>query len=527
MKFPLGIQSFRQIREDGYVYVDKTDMVYSLVHEGKTYFLSRPRRFGKSLLVSTLEAYFLGHKELFKGLKIYSMETEWKTHPVFHLSFGGQNFSEPYTLKAVLEEFVSMREKEYGRNELAITLESRFRSVIKNAYDKTGQRVAVLIDEYDKPLLDVMSSNVNVTLEGGSSMNIEKYNRELLKGFYSVFKEADDYLQFVFLTGVTKFSQVSVFSGFNQPDDISMTSRYETICGITEEEMKESLTGPIEDMGKVYGCGFDRMVQILRKQYDGYHFSKSMAGVYNPFSLLKALKYSDIADYWFQTGTPEYLSRLLISSNENLDEVAGKYYPSSQFIDYEANKEMPLPMIYQSGYLTIKDYRPRTDTFLLDFPNNEVKRGFTALLAGNYLKSREDTKSFIAASVDELYDGNIECFISGLKSFFASIPYSMHLKKDKERFFHYTFYLLLRLASTYVTYTEKQQSQGRVDCVIETDRFIYIIEFKLDGTAEEALQQIEDKGYTAKYATDGRKLFKIGINFSSQTGTISDWKVAE
>ena len=526
MKYPIGIQSFSQIREEGFVYVDKTDLVYSLANEGKTYFLSRPRRFGKSLLVSTLEAYFLGKKDLFKGLKIDSLETEWKTYPVFHLDFNGQNFMEPDTLKHALEEFVGGAEKIYGKDEVALTLGSRFRAVLKRAYEKTGERAVVLVDEYDKPLLDVMGTDMKMRRpDSADEVSLEDYNRELLKGFYSVFKAADESLKFVFLTGVTKFSQVSVFSGFNQPDDISMTAKYDALCGITEQEMIETFAEPIAEMGRNYGCDFEQMVEMLRKQYDGYHFSQKMIGVYNPFSLLNAFSKLTIQDYWFRTGTPTYLVHLLNNSRENLDELVGKYYPTSQFIDYKADKEMPLPMIYQSGYLTIKDYKMRTNTFLLDFPNDEVKRGFTAVLANNYLKPKEDADSVITYCVDDLYDGNIETFITRLTSFFAGIPYSMHQKKDKEQFFHYTFYLLLRLLSTYVTYTEKLQSQGRVDCIVETDKFVYIFEFKLDGTAEEALKQIEDKGYATEYASDSRKLFKVGVNFSSETGTISDWAV--
>ena len=531
MLYPIGIQTFSEIREDGYVYVDKTDLIYSLTHEGKIYFLSRPRRFGKSLLVSTLEAYFSGRKDLFKGLKIDSLETEWKSYPIFHLDFSGQDFTESDTLKNVLEEFVENAEEIYGQDEIAITLGSRFRAVLKRAYEKTGERAVVLIDEYDKPLLDVMGLDMKVQRpDSEGEVSLEDYNRGLLKGFYSVFKAADESLKFVFLTGVTKFSQVSVFSGFNQPNDISMSPKFDTLCGITEQEMTDYFAEPISEMAEHFSCDFETMVEKLRKQYDGYHFSDRLIGVYNPFSLLNAFYHGRIDDYWFQTGTPEYLARLLARYNENLDELTGKYYPRSQFVDYRADKEMPLPMIYQSGYLTIKDYRMRTNTFLLDFPNDEVKRGFTVLLANTYFKSKEDADYAVVSFSDALEDGNLEDFRLKLTSFLASIPYSMRRKEDereKERYFHYTFYLILRLLSTYMVYSEKQQSQGRVDCIVETDKFIYIFEFKLDGTAEEALKQIEDKGYASEYAADLRKLYKIGVSFSSETGTVGDWKVVE
>lgn len=525
MKYPIGIQTFEKIRNEGCVYVDKTDLIYSLTHEGTMFFLSRPRRFGKSLLVSTLDAYFSGKKELFKGLKIDSLEKDWLVYPVFHLDFNGQDFTKSDTLEKVLTRFVTDYEAIYGSDPRDLTIGDRFSLVLKKAYTSTGRRCVVLIDEYDKPLLDVMASDVKVPQEGGEPISLEEYNRNILKGFYSTFKAADASLQFVLLTGVTKFSQVSVSSGFNQPADISMNPKFDALCGITEQELLDTFQKPIGEMAAYYRLSYDGMVEKLRKQYDGYHFSDAMVGIYNPFSLLNAFYCNRVKDYWFQSGTPTYLVHLLNKSNENLNELTGKYYSTDQFIDYKANDEQPLPMIYQSGYLTIKGYKPRTNTFLLDFPNKEVERGFTAILANNYLKSRTDTRSFIIDSLDDLDAGDVPSYITKLTTFFASIPYSMHLKSEKERFFHYTFYLLLRLASTYVTYTEKQQSLGRVDCVIETDKFIYIFEFKLDGTADEALKQIEDKGYAAEYAADSRTLYKIGVNFSSETGTISDWKM--
>ena len=530
MKYPIGIQTFSQVREDGYVYVDKTDLLYSLTHEGKIYFLSRPRRFGKSLLVSTLEAYFLGKKDLFKGLKIDSLETEWKSYPVFHLDFSGQNFTEPDTLLKSIEEFVAEAEGTYGADTYAQTLGSRFRAVLKRAYEKTGARAVVLIDEYDKPLLDVMGLDVKVRRpDSTEEISLEDYNRGLLKGFYSVFKAADESLKFVLLTGVTKFSQVSVFSGFNQPNDISMSPKFDTLCGITEQEMVDYFAEPISEMARHFGCDFETMVERLRKQYDGYHFSDRLIGVYNPFSLLNAFYHDRIDDYWFRTGTPTYLVKLLDRYNENLDELIGKYYTTDEFIDYKADVEKPLPMIYQSGYLTITAYEMEDNMFQLDYPNDEVRRGFVSLVASNYL-SKENVDSWTRMTMRCLKNGNIEEFRSRVTSFFASIPYSMRRKEDereKERYFHYTFYLLMRLSSTYITYTEKQQSGGRVDCVVETEKYVYIFEFKLDGTAVEALKQIEDKGYAKEYAADPRKLYKIGVSFSSETGTVGDWKVAE
>ena len=526
MRYPIGIQTFENIIEDGFVYVDKTDLIYSLVNEGKVYFLSRPRRFGKSLLISTLKCYFEGRKELFKGLKIDKLEKEWNVYPVLHLSFGGQNFPEPYTLDKVLDEFVSEAESIYGKGQFAQTLGSRFKAVLGNAHKKTGKRAVILIDEYDKPLLDVMDAEITIPTDYGKT-SLEEYNRNLLKGFYSVFKEADADLQFVFLTGVTKFSQVSVFSGFNQPDDISLSPQYETLCGITEEEMLTTFAEPIEKMSKSYGCDYNGMVAKLKKQYDGYHFSKNLTEVYNPFSLLNALKKSDMQSYWFQTGTPTYLIKLMEHFNENLDEITGRYYSMQDFADYKADVERPLPMIYQSGYLTIKDYDPDVQEFLLDIPNNEVRQGFISLLANNYFKTKEPADSCIRTFVKSLKRGDLEQFRQSLTSFLASIPYCMRRKeneRERERDFQYTFYLILRLMSVYMVYIEKQSSQGRADCIIETDLYVYIFEFKLNGTADEALQQIEDRGYALPYASDSRTVYKIGCSFSSETGTVEEWK---
>ena len=394
MKYPIGIQSFEQIIEDDYVYLDKTALVYDLVTNGKIYFLSRPRRFGKSLLVSTLKCYFEGKKELFKGLAIDKLEKEWKQYPVFHLSFGGQNFVEPYALDKVLEEFVAMAERIYGREELAETLGSRFKAVLGKAHQKTGMRAVVLIDEYDKPLLDVMDMDISVQNEYGK-MTLEDYNRNLLKGVYSVFKEADDDLQFVLLTGVTKFSQVSVFSGFNQPNDISMDEHYEALCGITEEELYSTFDEQIKAMAVRYKTTEEGMKYKLKRKFDGYHFSPNMLDIYNPFSILNALSKKILADYWFRTGSPTYLVRLLSHFDENINEMVNRFYPTSSFIDYKADVESPLPMIYQSGYLTIKNWNMDTDSYLLDFPNDEVRSGFLTLVASSYLKPSKSTDAWV------------------------------------------------------------------------------------------------------------------------------------
>ncbi len=525
MKYPIGIQSFAQIREDHYTYVDKTALIYQLVSTGKIYFLSRPRRFGKSLLVSTLKNYFSGRKELFKGLAIEKLETEWKEYPVFHIDFNGSNFTVPGTVEKKLEGYIAGWEAQYGKSTYLTDVGDRFAYLLKQAHEQSGRRCVVLIDEYDKPILDVLDTGIKGEQE---ETLLEDRNREVLKGFYSVFKAADDDLQFVLLTGVTKFSQVSVFSGFNQPADISMDIRYEALCGITQEELEHYFAGPISDMADREGISKEEMTGLLKRQYDGYHFSKAMTDIYNPFSLLNAFATQDMQDYWFRSGTPSYLIRLLAHTDENLDELTGKYYDPQEFVDYKANVEKPLPMIYQSGYLTIKGYDRDFGTFLLDFPNNEVKKGFVALIASDYLKPRQEMGSWVRNVVLSLRRGELEKLNKLFTSFLADIPYTMRRKQDereRERYFHYTFYLIFRLVSVYTVYTEKEQSEGRVDCIVETPDYVYIFEFKLDGSADEALKQIEEKGYARPYASDRRLIYKIGASFSSQTGTIDDWKI--
>ena len=526
MKYPIGVQDFEGLIKDGYVYVDKTDLVYRLVNDGKIYFLSRPRRFGKSLLVSTLKHYFLGHRELFKGLAIDGLETEWNEYPVFHLSFGGVNFSNSSAIDESLSMFIENAEKEYGIEERFKDYGIRFAAVLKAAHEKTGRRCVVLIDEYDKPLLDVMDTELRVTDSDGNSLRLEEYNRNVLKGFYSVFKDADPDLKFVLLTGVTKFSQVSVFSGFNQPDDISMDSRYEALCGITLEEMLEVFHEPIQELAKKYKTDYDGMVEMLRKRYDGYHFSSEMTGVFNPFSLLNCFDKLEMRNYWFATGTPTYLMRLLSHSDKNINELVGRYYEESQFIDYKADVERPLPMIYQSGYLTVKGYNERRRKYLLDFPNEEVRSGFVSILASDYFNSDKTPSSWIDDISDALENGDVVLFLRKMTSLLSSVTYRFQRKQDAfecERYFQYTFYLIMQMIGHYNTMVEKETSEGRIDCVVECPNYVYVMEFKMDGSAQSALEQIRERGYTKPYLTDKRKVFSIGVNFSSEKGTIEEY----
>lgn len=518
MKYPIGVQSFEKIRQDGFVYVDKTDMVYRMA-KGGVYFLCRPRRFGKSLLISTLEAYFQGRKDLFEGLKIMDLEDKWEKYPVFRLDFANRNFNdgEDVTREAI-EERICVWEQMFGANPFGSSIGSRFQYVLEQAHIQTGKRVVVLVDEYDKPLLDVMDTN------------LEDKNRDILKEFYSTFKSADEHLHFVLLTGVTKFSQISVFSGFNQPNDISLSTQFEALCGINEEELHSVFAEPIHSMAVKYGLSDDKMKQMLKLQYDGYHFSEKMTDIYNPFSIINAFYNERLEDYWFRSGTPTYLMKLLGGHHVNLQKLLDKEYAPQYFVDYRADVQDPLAMLYQSGYLTIKGMRLRNyqPFYTLDFPNGEVRNGFVSLCSNDYLKTGEDTTSFILDVDDMLRDCRLDDLRDAFTAFLASIPYEAD--KDAralnfETHFQYTFYLVFRMLSCYITLIEKQNSHGRADIIIESDDYVYIFEFKLDGSADEALQQIEDKGYAQPYASDDRTLYRIGVNISSETRTVSDWKV--
>ncbi len=517
MKYPIGTQTFSTIIEEGMVYVDKTDLVYNLAQK-HVCFLCRPRRFGKSLLISTLESYFKGEKELFKGLKIDELEKDWVQYPVFRIDFSTGRFIKPDALENIIDTNLRLWEKEYGLLIDTPEIGSRFQNVLKMAHEKTGRKCVVLIDEYDKPLLDVLMEPM------------EAENRAVLKEFYGTFKAADEHLRFVLLTGVTKFSQVSVFSGFNQPEDISMDPDFDALCGITKDELVSYFDSEIEIMAKKLGYSKEEMYILLKKQYDGYHFSEGMTDVFNPFSVLNAMSKKKLDDYWFATATPTYLERLLDRGKTNMQEIVSRQYEKSYFMDYKADTEDPLAMIYQSGYLTIKDYERVGGTYFytLDYPNVEVKKGFTALLANDYFKMTNVQQPLALTINKALMQGRIDDLRDELSSFLASIPYNANYQErawSYESHYHYTFYLIFRLLSCYTTLTEKANSRGRADMIVETADYVYIFEFKLDGTAAEALKQIDDKGYAEPYAADSRKLFKVGVAFSSEKRNIAEWSV--
>jgi len=517
-KYPISVQEFDKIRNGGYIYVDKTDLVYKLAQKNVC-FLSRPRRFGKSLLISTLDAYFRGRKELFEGLKMAELEKEWKEYPIFHVDFASGEFTQGVdeTRKKINDELMRF-ESLYGKNPREDSLATRIAYVFEQAHKQTGLGVVVLIDEYDKPMLDTIETP------------LEAEHRDVLKAFYSCFKTLDKDLRFVLLTGVTKFSQVSVFSGLNNLNDISMNEDFEAICGITEAELYEYFAEPIQSLAKDYQFTELGMKAFLKQQYDGYHFSKGMTDIYNPFSLINAFENKSTDDFWFRSGTPGFLSKLIGGHKINLQEMLSREYAPTYFMDYRADVADPLAMLYQTGYFTIKDFNLRRNTYRLDLPNNEVRNGLLTLTANDYLRASKTMDSFVLSLDDMLRECRLDDMRDGMKAFLASIPYEANKDVralDFETHYQYTFYLLFRVLSCYETLIEKQNSHGRADIIVEVPDYVYIFEFKLDGSADEALAQIDAKGYAEPYLTDARKLYKIGVNITTETRTIAEWKVVE
>jgi Predicted AAA-ATPase/PD-(D/E)XK nuclease superfamily len=510
-KLPIGIQTFEDIRRNNYLYVDKTAFVWRLASMGKPYFLSRPRRFGKSLFLSTLEAYFNGQKELFEGLALAELETDWKVYPVLHLDLNAEKYDSPDRLVSILDNHLNGWEDAYGKDIREETLSSRFSGIIRRASQQAGCGVVVLVDEYDKPLLQAL----------GNDELLEDY-RKTLKAFYGVLKSADRYLRFVFLTGVTKFSQVSVFSDLNQLNDISMSKPFAEICGITRGELEANFGPEIESFGKNNNQTPAEVLDVMEANYDGYHFHPDGAGMFNPFSVLNAFFNLELGSYWFQTGTPTFLVELLQKSDYDLRLLLdGIEAPASSFAEYRMNSDNPIPLIYQSGYLTIKEYDPRFANYFLAFPNEEVKYGFINFLFPFYTSvTNNDQNFFIGKFVSELERGDTDAFLTRLQAFFADFPYELNAKT--ERHYQVVFYLVFKLMGQY-TGAEVRSARGRADAVVKTPKYIYVFEFKLGGTAEEALKQIAEKGYLIPYQSDGRQVVKVGVGFSAEARNIAEW----
>lgn len=511
MKYPIGIQNFEKLRQDGYLYIDKTGLVYSLVQTSNCYFLSRPRRFGKSLLISILEAYFLGKKELFKGLAIEKLEQKWTVHPVLHLDLNIEKYDSIDNLTDILNVNLKLWEQTYGSNDAETSVSLRFAGIIRRAYKQTGRRVVVLVDEYDKPLLQSIGNKA-----------LQEEFRNTLKPFYGVLKSLDGCIRFALLTGVTKFGKVSVFSDLNNLDDISMNNQYATLCGITEKEIHTNIEEGIRSLASAQNLSYEETCVKLKEMYDGYHFTSDSEGVYNPFSLFNALKNKTFGNYWFETGTPTYLVELLKRNRYNLKDMT-ETVSSADVLNSIYGDDEPIPVIYQSGYLTIKGYNPRFKTYRLGFPNKEVEEGFMNFLIPYYTPIKKEKTAFsIENFVEEIERGDIDSFFRRLQSFFADTPYE--LVRDRELHYQNVLFIVFKLIGLYVK-AEYHTSQGRIDLALQTDKYIYVMEFKLEGSAEEALRQIEEKQYALPFASDKRQVFQIGINFSSQTRNIEKWLV--
>ena len=511
-KYPIGLQNFQGLREDGYAYVDKTAFVYELAQSGKYYFLSRPRRFGKSLLLSTLEAYYQGKKELFKGLALERLEKDWKVYPVFHLDFNTGLYTNPEGLVSIIDEHLRYFEKNYDIEPDGISLSERFKAVIRCAYEKMGQKVVILVDEYDKPLLEAIGNEP-----------LQNDYRKMLKSFYGIAKTMDSYIQFAFFTGVTKFSKVSIFSDLNNLNDISLDERFADICGITEQEIRSVFDDDVEKMALKRGLDKETCYYKLKENYDGYHFREDSVGVYNPFSLLNALQKMEFKDYWFETGTPTFLVETLKHTNYELENMTREEVTADLLGSLDSIDTNPLPLLYQSGYLTIKSYNQRFMTYQLGFPNGEVERGFSRFLFRYYAPVRvEQSACFIKNFVLEIEAGQPEKFMSRLDSMFADQHYQ--IAGDAELYFHNVVYVVFKMLGFYVD-VERHTSDGRMDMLVKTKDYIYIFEFKIDKSADEALVQIEEKQYAKPFEMDSRKIYQIGINFSSATRRIEGWKM--
>ena len=515
MKYPIGIQNFEKLRREGYVYVDKTALMYKMVSEGSYYFLSRPRRFGKSLMVSTLEAFFSGKKELFQGLYVDTVDWEWQQYPILHIDLNVKKYDTKEDLDKILNRHLEQWEQLYDSPYADRDLEERFLHVVELAHKKTGLPVVILVDEYDKPLLQAI---------GNGALQAEY--RNTLKAFYGVLKSCDAHIKFAFLTGVTKFGKVSVFSDLNNLIDISMLPQYSHICGISERELHESFDDGVTGLAAVNGMTKDECYERLRINYDGYYFNEyTKEGVYNPFSLLNTLNFQVFGSYWFETGTPTYLVQLLRNHYYDLEAMAHAELTADVLNSIDSTSNNPIPVIYQSGYLTIKGYDKEFKTYLLGFPNEEVEEGFVKYLAPYYLNNVDKRTAFsVEKFTSDVRSGKPEQFLERLKSLFASAPYDS-TTGDKENHFQNMMWVVFKMMGFY-SHAEYHTSDGRIDLLIETPLYRYVMEFKLDGTAEDALQQIKSKDYPLQFQLDEKKTFLVGVNFSHATRTIERYLIA-
>ena len=532
-KLPIGVQSFKDLREKDFLYVDKTEYLFRLANSSKVYFLSRPRRFGKSLFLSTLSAYFRGQKELFKRLYLEKAEKEqavlenraaWQEYPVLYLDFNIGKYTDSEALNERLHVMLSEAESSYGistSKEAQPFFASRFERLLKDAYQQTGKQVVILVDEYDKPLLQTMGVN--------EALN-EQYRNEL-KAFYSVLKTCDEYIRFAFLTGVTKFSKISIFSDLNNLKDISLHETYAGICGITQKELEDNFEPEIQALAKRQELDYPQAIAALKRWYDGYLFHPTGEGMYNPFSLLNAFDYKEIKSFWFSTGTPTFLVNFLKEAHYFIPDLDGNVELDEAGLQtYRAVAQDALPILFQSGYLTIKEYIKEAQIYRLGFPNDEVRYGFLKNLLPAYTAVPfGETGKSVWQFVEDVRKGNVNGFMERMQSLIAGISYDNFSSKElklREQNYQTAVYLIFKLMGQFVQ-TEVHCSTGRADCIVQITDSIYIFEFKLsgNGSAENAIAQIQKQNYAAKYKTSEKKIVLIGAGFDEATRTIRDWKV--
>jgi hypothetical protein len=523
-KYPVGIQSFEKIRTSGMLYVDKTDLIYKMTHAFESVFLSRPRRFGKTLLTRTIQSYFEGRKELFEGLAMERLETEWTKHPVLHFDFGGLKEESVANLKERLGEMLEYYEDIYVGERRGSSLGGRFAKLIRRAYEQTGQRVVLLIDEYDVPMLHVLTAPHKIAQV-----------RTVMHEFYSQIKPSNDYLRFVFLTGISTFSQLGMFSELNNLVNITNMNEYAAICGITLPELKDNFQYGIHQLATECRCTADEMTERLREQYDGYHFTYNMVDIFNPFSLLNAFAANRLDDYWFQTGTPTFVIDMLKARKGqwkfDIEEIDGTIPLSlSDFNTPLEQADDPIPFLYQAGYLTIRSYDEVYDSYVLGVPNTEVRVGLVKNLIPLYsaMSARDSFNTAKRMSVD-LCQGDYDSALRMVQSFLAAVPFMegdreiLANQEQREAYYHRLLFIIFSMLHNGAR-AQVRQAVGMPDIVVTTRQYIYIIEVKLDSTPEAALQQIEEKHYAAPYLTEGKQIIKLGVNFSSATRTLGEWK---
>ncbi len=516
-KYPLDVQTFSDLREGGYLYVDKTDIIYKMANGSRRYiFLSRPRRFGKSLLISTLRSYFEGKKELFQGLAIEQLEHDWKAFPVLQFSMSDGKHMDPERLERYLLNMLAKYEKQYGINDDTPDPNVRFKALVEHIHATTGKKVVVLIDEYDAPLLDVMHEDEELPKL-----------RKVMRNFYAPLKGLDPCLRFVFLTGITKFSQLSIFSELNNIRNVSMLPQYATICGITEEEMLTQCRPGIEELALAHGLTYDGAVAVLKKRYDGYHFTHPSPDIYNPYSLLNALEESNVDHFWFETATPTYLVELLRKYEMQPQNVGNKWVRSTAFDVAPERMTSFLPLFYQSGYLTIKDYDSDTDEYLLDIPNDEVRTGLMHNLLPYYVTTaKSDDGDSIAGRIGaDLKRGDLNGALERLRDYLLTVPQTSNT--NYEGHYQSLLYVILTLVGGYNVDVEVRTATGRVDMVARTKTTLYIIEIKIDKSAAVAMEQIDRKQYFKRFQSCGLPVVKVGLNFSTAERTLTDWTIEQ